>query len=250
MIKMETTLNKYYNYMLLDPRKPYKWNYKGIQISYLPFYVGKGSNSRVSDHYRNSCSDNPYTKKKIKKLQDGGYFPNYIIYNELVSAEEAYKEETNTIQYIKGTFGDILTNMTTGGDAPPVRYGKDNNKSIPVYQYSTKGDFIAEFESARDAALKLGHTTYTHICQCCKNLRKTALGYIWRYDKHDKIDVKKEKWDRITFETLIAYNETEYHEFSSMKDAYTFLGVKNKGKINSVLKGDKKTFMGFYWKTK
>lgn len=81
-------------------------------------------------------------------------------------------------------------------------------------------------------------------------MRKTALGYIWRYDKHDKIDIKKEKWDRITFETLIAYNETKYYEFSSMKDAYTFLGVPNKGKINKVLKGDKKTFMGFYWKIK
>ena len=35
-----------------------------------------------------------------------------------------------------------------------------------------------------------------------------------------------------------------------MKDVYTFLGVKNHGKINSVLKGDKKTYMGFYWKIK
>lgn len=44
------------------------------------------------------------------------------------------------------------------------------------------------------------------------------------------------------------YKDNEYHEFNSMKEAYSFLNVKNKGKINSVLKGEKKTFKGYYWK--
>lgn len=33
-----------------------------------------------------------------------------------------------------------------------------------------------------------------------------------------------------------------------MKEAYDFLGEKNKGRINSVLKGDRMTYKGYYWK--
>ena len=33
-----------------------------------------------------------------------------------------------------------------------------------------------------------------------------------------------------------------------MKDAYAFLGVPNKGRINSVLKGEQNTYKGYYWK--
>ena len=247
---METISNNYYNYILLDPRKPINWEYKGIQIKYAPFYVGKGSNSRVTDHYRNSCNDNPYTKNKIQKLKDGGFIPYYIIYNKNSKEDDAYQEEIQTIRFIKSVFGNILTNMTNGGDSPPVRSGSNNNKSIAVYQYDLDGNFIAEYECARQAALSLGTSNYTHICACCKLDRKTALGYIWRYYKQNKLNIKKDKWSRIKFSKLIAYNDTETHEFSSMKDAYTFLGVKNHGKINSVLKGDKKTYMGFYWKIK
>lgn len=34
-----------------------------------------------------------------------------------------------------------------------------------------------------------------------------------------------------------------------MKEAYSFLGEKNKGKINSVLKGERNTYRGYYWIT-
>lgn len=247
---MEITSNKFYNYILLDPRKPFNWEYKGNQIEYMPFYVGKGSNSRVTDHYRNSCDDNSYTKNKIQKLKNGGFVPCYIVYNKNSKEDEAYQEEIQTIKFIKSVFGDVLTNMTGGGDSPPIRFGSDNNKSIPVYQYDLDGNFIAEHECARQAALSLGTSDYTHVCACCKLQRKTALGYVWRYYKQNQIDIKKSKWDRIKFSKLIAYNNTERHEFSSMKEAYAFLGVRNSGKINSVLKGDRKTYMGYYWEVK
>ena len=41
--------NKYYNYILLDPRKPYKWQYKDISIDYLLFYVGKERRKLLKD---------------------------------------------------------------------------------------------------------------------------------------------------------------------------------------------------------
>ena len=80
-----------------------------------------------------SSSDNSYTKSKISKLKNGGHSPLYIIYNTNSLEEDAYNEEIQCIKFIKETFGNILTNLTDGSDSPPVRYGKDNHKSIPVF---------------------------------------------------------------------------------------------------------------------
>lgn len=243
--------NNYYNYILLDPRVPYTWEYLGKQINFLPFYVGKGKNTRVSDHYRDSCPDNPYTKHKIAKLKAGGYINTYIIFNENSSEDLAYQEEINAIKYIKDRFGSILTNITDGGDNPPVMVGSKNPKSIPVYQYDMNtGDFIAEFESASLAATTLNFNGYSHICQCAKGQRNTANNYIWRYFKVEKLNIKDFPYKRFSFSKLIAYNDKETYSFNSMKEAYDFLKVENKGRINQVLKGDRKTYKGFYWKIK
>ena len=252
--KMENTQqanNIYYNYILLDPRKPSKWVYRGIEFNFLPFYVGKGSKSRVTDHYRDSCDDNLYTKHKIKKLKDGGFIPTYTIFNENVSKQQAFDCEIETIKYIKDTFGNILTNLTDGGEDPPVHIGKDNVNAVHVCQYDKDtGEFIAEWDSAADACRSLGISTEMarHITQCCKGTRRTAAMYKWSFEKLDKIDSNQGKFDRIKFSKLIGYNDNEIHEFRTMKEAYDFLGEKNKGRINSVLKGDRMTYKGYYWK--
>lgn len=185
--------------------------------------MGKGSNTRVTDHYRPSTKDNPYTKNTINKLKSGGFLPIYIVYNKTLIEENAYNEEINAISFIKDNFGNILTNLTSGGDNPLVRIGKDNNKSKPVYQYNKDtGEFIAEYESASLAAKHLGSMNYTHLCACCRGERKTFLGFIWKYEKVSCINVKKDKWDRISFSKLIAYKNDNYYEFDSMKEAYKF----------------------------
>lgn len=87
-----------------------------------------------------------------------------------------------------------------------------------------------------------------HITQCCRGERRTSAGYIWKFNKEEKVESELgKKYSRITFTKLIAYNKDEYHEFKTMKEAYKFLNEPNKGKINKVLKGEKNTYKGYFW---
>lgn len=59
-----------------------------------------------------------------------------------------------------------------------------------VYQYNKKsGEFIAEYESARQAAVKLGLNA-ERITACCRGETKSAQGFIWKW----KEDV--EEWQK------------------------------------------------------
>lgn len=48
----------------------------------------------------------------------------------------------------------------------------------PIIQYDTNNTFIKEWESAKDAE---NLTKIKNISACCKNKRKTAGGYIWKF---------------------------------------------------------------------
>ena len=52
--------------------------------------------------------------------------------------------------------------------------------SKPVLQYSLQGDFIAEFPSTMEAE-RFINKRGSHISCCCREARKTAYGYIWKY---------------------------------------------------------------------
>lgn len=204
----------------------------------MPFYVGKGCGNRYLSHYKanNLLHDNNIHKKNlILKLNNGGFLPKYIILNKNSSEKDALDNEIYIISWIKSNIGDILTNITDGGDNPPIHYGLDNNKSVKVYQYDKDtGEFIQEFNCIRDAcrAMNVSLDLSCHITDCCRGNRRTCNSYIWKYEKLDKVTPDSTKFGRIKFNKLIAYNDVEEHIFKSMKEAYSFLGVPNKGKIN------------------
>ena len=52
--------------------------------------------------------------------------------------------------------------------------------SVPVLQLSVGGEFICEFKSATDAAIKL-NIQRPNISACCRGRHKSIGGYVWRY---------------------------------------------------------------------
>lgn len=57
---------------------------------------------------------------------------------------------------------------------------QSKRQSIAVSQFTLDGEYIATYNSAREAYKATG-VVETHICSCRSGKRKTACGFIWRY---------------------------------------------------------------------
>jgi len=53
-------------------------------------------------------------------------------------------------------------------------------RKIPINQFDRLGNFLRSWNSAKDAAAKLGKSRGT-ITNCCKGNLNSAYGYVWRY---------------------------------------------------------------------
>ena len=93
--------NKYYVYILQNPRKPLKYNTDKYGLKYEPFYVGKGTGNRAESHYQNSGSfgslHNMKLLDELLKLKSYGKKP--IISKVFTTFEEgkAYEKEEEII---------------------------------------------------------------------------------------------------------------------------------------------------------
>lgn len=58
-----------------------------------------------------------------------------------------------------------------------------NYKKVQVLQFDLRDNFICEYKSIAEACFKLGKTNkqISEISKCCRNKRKSAWGYKWKY---------------------------------------------------------------------
>lgn len=109
-------MKKFFVYLLCDPRKPLISNLYNFE----PFYVGKGTGRRISDHYRDAKNQSKHSPKlyKIRKLWKLGLKPIEIIVKSNLLNEEALSLEIELIAAIgrkDKSLGPLL-NLTDGGD--------------------------------------------------------------------------------------------------------------------------------------
>lgn len=122
MKKKDLSTNRYFTYVLLDPRKPGQYEYGfgdiALRFEFEPYYVGKGSGNRILVHYNNSKgADNPYKCNIINKLTTLGYAPCFAKLADKVSEEVAFSCEVEAIATIglqKFKQGPLV-NVSTGG---------------------------------------------------------------------------------------------------------------------------------------
>ena len=66
-----------------------------------------------------------------------------------------------------------------------VNYGSRNERvSKKILQYSKSGEFIREWQGAREVERVLGIDN-SHINACCRGKQKSAYGFIWKYKEKD-----------------------------------------------------------------
>lgn len=74
-----------------------------------------------------------------------------------------------------------LTNSITGLiKSPAHRENLSKAKSIPVIQYDLQGNFIKEWNSAKQAGTEL-KIDASDICSCRRGKRKSVGGFVWKY---------------------------------------------------------------------
>jgi len=81
----------------------------------------------------------------------------------------------------ENTYDNRLENLNLLTAPDNVNWGTRNERvSKKILQYDLNGNFIREWSSAIEIERQLGFCR-TGITYCCKNKRKTAYGYIWKY---------------------------------------------------------------------
>lgn len=69
-------------------------------------------------------------------------------------------------------------------------YGENHGNSFNISQYDKSGNYINTYGSVNEAGRQL-KIEFTNIAKCARNERKTAGGFIWKYD-NKKTTIKSE----------------------------------------------------------
>ena len=114
--------------MYLDPRKPCNLILGDQTLLYEPFYVGKGSGNRDTDHLNSRGSKNSIFRAKIEKIKYLGLTPivvrvEYFNDEDLAYQKEEYYIEKIGSNYISHIKDGPLTNFCLKAQ-PPSHLGK------------------------------------------------------------------------------------------------------------------------------
>lgn len=151
---------RFYVYVLLDPRKPGKFKYEGLDHVFAsePFYVGKGQGDRVELHYSRKLKANPHKTRKIRKLSDLGFSPLYIKIFETSDELLALDFEKTAINAIGRTLKKCgpLTNIKDGGTCAAGGGWKLSVETVAAMSLSRMGRTLSEETKAKISSAQIG----------------------------------------------------------------------------------------------
>lgn len=129
----------------------------------------------------------------LERLKEKNIF-QYSIYGEFLKEYDSIKlaqyqtgiKSISPSSSTKKTFGGFIWLLQRNDDqaikiASTINQSRMIYKKLPVLQYSLDGVFIKRYESSGEAE-QLNNISKSKVGECCRGKRKTAGGYIWKYD--------------------------------------------------------------------
>lgn len=155
---------------LLDPRYGYNlWDGKGHRS---PASKGLIHESRLGNKNSVGRTLSDGTRAKIS-LSLSSYYADHD--NPFLGKHHS----AETIEKLRNRKISKETRLKMSKNHADVS-GAKNPSARPVMQFTTDGEFIAEYEFAKQASDKYG-IDLSSIIKCCRGKSKTAGGYVWKY---------------------------------------------------------------------
>lgn len=128
-----------------------------------------------------------------------------------------------------------------------VPYIRRSEKRKPVYQYELSGEFVSEHPSAVDACLSLNKSVIssTKISAVCRNKLPSFAGYLWSYNKAEKLSARRPQ-KRPVYQINLQTNKV-IGEYVSIAHAVKETGIKT---ISACCNGKYSQAGGYGWKFK
>jgi len=126
-----------YVYVYLDPRKKGPFQYGPFCFEYLPFYVGKGQDTRYKDHLKLVKKCNSFFYKRLNNMLKNNVQPIIIKLKENLTEKAAYSLEKTIVAAIGKiiTHTGPLTNTNDGGGGKPIKsYEKTSKTAKELWQ--------------------------------------------------------------------------------------------------------------------
>lgn len=132
-----------------------------------------------------------------------------------------------------------------------MKNGINNKQNKIVYQYGSKGNFIKEHYSINQASREIINTTPIDIIRSCKGDRISCGGFIWSFNRLDKIElgsiVEKYNQKNTSPKNILQIKDGEIvgtYESIQIASEITKIGRRA---INNCLKGWSNSSGGFNW---
>lgn len=141
-------------------------------------------------------------------------------------------------------FFQTIPRISKSGKLFVVAYNEDYLK--PIYKYNKLGDLLATYKNVYEIK-EYNTDVRSRIIRCCNKEIKSAVGFVWRFEKDDKI---KESVIKImpSLRKRIAQYDTNGNyikTWDSITEARNYYNIRN---IDSVLCGNRHTAGGFVWR--
>ena len=125
-------------------------------------------------------------------------------------------------------------------------YSNNFGVSKEVHQYDFDGHYLRSYESASSAARAVGQNV-SNLCSVCKGEQRSCGGFLWSYEKHDKIDPIRQKKTKAKPVAQYTLDGIFIALYSSATDAANKTGASLSG-ISQVCSGKSKSAGGYLWK--